>query len=67
MFTASDASQPIKVYNPELMVTPVYYSDWPAEQGGRSGGEEKMVQTVKLAMPRFDSSIEGGLYYCCRM
>ncbi len=55
VFTASDASQPIKTYNPELMVTTVYDSDWPADHGGRSGGEEKMVQMVKLAMPRSDS------------
>ncbi len=55
MFTSSDSSQPIKIYNPELMVTSVYSSDWPAEEGGRSGGEEKMVQAVKLAMPRFNN------------
>ncbi len=54
VFTASEASQPIKIYNPELMVIPVYNSDCLAGNGSRSDGEEEMVQTVKLAMPRFD-------------
>ncbi len=54
VFTASDASQPIKIYSPELMVIPAYKSDCLARNENTSDVEEEMTRTVELAMPRLD-------------